>query len=246
MFIWMYLTCAVGTRTLQDSYLKSRGFDSHPGLESWKLWHDFARSEFRIPMKLTRVSLFFFVGSSECNDMALPPLFFRRLATSDLGAGGQNTRRKLWTYLALMPKTEGGEGRMGGVSGFRMSRKGLWCFFWFDGFTSGDESLPGWKAVFGMYFWKQNTAARRAREESQVSSQELPNDASWVLTLCISKSWFQLTIFANQLGTMNQSPKKYWMHTRIHACCLQPVRGHEMKLSVIRCYQLPKVPMILV
>ena len=39
--------------------------------------------------------------------MALPPLFFRRLATSDLGAGGQNARRKLWTYLALMPKTEG-------------------------------------------------------------------------------------------------------------------------------------------
>lgn len=39
--------------------------------------------------------------------MAFTSAIFRRLATSDLGAGGQNTRRKLWTYLALMPKTEG-------------------------------------------------------------------------------------------------------------------------------------------
>ena len=84
----------------------------------------------------------------------------------------------------------------------------LGVFFVFDGFTSGNEGLPGWKAVFGMDFWKHSTAAQRAREESQVSSRNCPNDASWVLTLCISKSWFQLTTFANQLGTMNQSPKK--------------------------------------
>lgn len=52
-----YLRGWVPPAHMQDSYLKSRGFDSHPGLESWrsswvrKLWHDFARSEFRIPMK---------------------------------------------------------------------------------------------------------------------------------------------------------------------------------------------------
>ena len=81
----------------------------------------------------------------------------------------------------------------------------LGVFFLFDGFTSGNEGLPGWKAFLG---WIFGSTARRAGEEFQVSSQELPNDASWVLTLCISKSWLQLTTFANQLGTMNQSPKK--------------------------------------
>ena len=217
---------------LQDSYLKSRGFDSHPGLKSWRLWHDFARGEFRIPMKWPVFRFFFWGGgSSECNDMAF---------TSAIFSEARHVRPWSWwskhtTKAMDIPGADAQNGgRMGGVSGFRMSRKGWGCFFWFDGFTSGDESLPGWKAVFGMDFWKHSTAARRAREESQVSSQELPNDASWVLTLCISKSWFQLTTFANQLGTMNQSPKKQWMHTRIHACCLQPL---VMKWS----YQLSDV-----
>lgn len=94
---------------------------------------------------------------------------------------------------------------MGGVSGFRMCRKGWGCF-------SCLMVLPVEMKVYrvGKLFlgWIFGSTARRAGEEFQVSSQELPNDASWVLTLCISKSWLQLTTFANQLGTMNQSPKK--------------------------------------
>lgn len=100
---------------------------------------------------------FFWGGFSECNDMAFPPLFFRRLATSDLGAGGQNTRRKLWTYLAPMPKTEGEwEGfrgfacvaKVGGVFlvwwfyQWKWRFTGLESFFW-DGFLEAQHGALG-------------------------------------------------------------------------------------------------------
>ena len=151
---------------------------------------------------MTRVSLCFFLSDPRSVMIwPLPPLFFGGSPRPTLELVVKTHDESYGHTWRRCPKRRE-NGRGFGVS--HVSQR-LGVFFVFDGFTSGNEGLPGWKAVFGMDFWKHSTAAQRAREESQVSSRNCP---SWVLTLCISKSWFQLTTFANQLGTMNQSPKK--------------------------------------
>lgn len=150
----------VGPAKWQDSYLKSRGFDSHPGLESWRsswvrrLWHDFARSEFRIPCDGPCFVVFF--GGDFRSVMIWPFLryFFGGSPRPTLELVVKTHDESYGHTWRRCPKRRE-NGRGFGVS--HVSQR-LGVFFLFDGFTSGNEGLPGWKAFFGMDFWKHSTA----------------------------------------------------------------------------------------